>query len=174
MAARKAEFEPFSFRSVIEQGGYDLGWWIAIIPGESEKRFGTKVMFNVRAMSEGESFQTTCFPTGTGQHFLMITNEMKRAFGLQLGMPFTFELENDPVPRTVEVPAEIYAVLEQQPALLETFENMAPSHRKYWIQQWQDAKSYETRSKRLIKMMEKLEEIRLQKDAVKAKKTAKS
>lgn len=159
----EASFDPLTITLRAEQYGNNLGWIIGLIPVDSIKRFGMKVHFNVKAVIEERIFDSTCFPTGTGQHYLMITNEMKNAFGIVPGVSFAVTIEHDPMPRTVEVPESIVNALAAKPELLAIFEKMAPSHRRYWVQQYQQAKAPETRQKRIFTMMEKLEEIRVKK-----------
>lgn len=157
------DFAPFEFTSVIESDEINLGWWVAVLPFDSLKKFGTKKNFNVSVHLGGKSFPSTLFPTGTGKHYLMVTNAMKDTGLVFLGEECTFEIENDPFPRLVPVPEPVQDALDQHPLLLAVFEKLSPSHRRYFVQAWEKAKAPETKLKRIAFMLEKLEEYRKEK-----------
>lgn len=153
------EFEPFSFSALVEQSGDNLGWLVAVLSFDSLKKFGVKKGFNVRVYIDDLPFESTLFPTGTGQHYLMLTNAIKEAGRLVPGQRATFLIENDPVPRQVALSERFEEELNRKADLAAIFYAMAPSHRRYWFNFVESAKTSETYGKRMVKMFEKLDEI---------------
>jgi uncharacterized protein YdeI (YjbR/CyaY-like superfamily) len=62
-------------------------------------------------------------------------------------------LEHDTAPRTVEVPAALSAALAADPAAVAAWEKFAPSHRKAHVAAILEAKSDETRDRRIAKTL---------------------
>jgi uncharacterized protein YdeI (YjbR/CyaY-like superfamily) len=63
-----------------------------------------------------------------------------------------------PATSALEIPDYIVAALNKQPKAKTTFENFPPSHRKEYVQWITEAKTEETRNKRMATMMEWLQE----------------
>jgi uncharacterized protein YdeI (YjbR/CyaY-like superfamily) len=64
-------------------------------------------------------------------------------------------LELDVEPRTVEIPKDLKAALTKA-KLLNAFEKTAPSMKKEYVRQVEEAKAQETRERRINKIVEKL------------------
>lgn len=79
----------------------------------------------------------------------------RQAAGVQGGEEVDVTLELDLIPRTVEVPQDLKAALIDSGAL-EAFENSAPSMKKEYVRQVEEAKAQETRERRIAKIVEKL------------------
>ena len=77
--------------------------------------------------------------------------------GLKGGDPITVTLELDTASRDVELPKELAAALEKA-KLMPAFEKSAPSKRKEFVRQVTDAKTEETRERRIEKIVMQLKE----------------
>jgi uncharacterized protein YdeI (YjbR/CyaY-like superfamily) len=64
-------------------------------------------------------------------------------------------LELDLEPRTVEIPKDLKDALRKANAL-DVFEKSAPSMKKEYVRQVEEAKAQETRGRRITKIVEKL------------------
>ena len=81
--------------------------------------------------------------------------EHRKAAGVQGGEEANVTLELDLEPRTVEIPTDLKDALIKANAL-DAFEKSAPSMKKEYVRQVQEAKAQETRERRITKIAEKL------------------
>ncbi|WP_353826514.1 YdeI/OmpD-associated family protein [Agromyces sp. SYSU T0242] len=98
-------------------------------------------------------FETTMAQTGNNTG-IEVPAEVVEALGG--GDAITVELELDREPRVVEVPEDFAAALDGAPGARAAFEKLAPSHRKAHVTAITDAKTPETRQRRIAKAIEKL------------------
>jgi uncharacterized protein YdeI (YjbR/CyaY-like superfamily) len=90
-----------------------------------------------------------------GKHYMGLDKAFRTLLNKQEGEAVSVVMQPDTEPRILEIPAEMQAILIENDLLL-LFEKMAFTHRKEWILYYNEAKKPETRSNRLIKMVEKL------------------
>lgn len=90
-----------------------------------------------------------------GKYRISLSAEHRQAAGVQGGEEVQITLELDLAPRTVEIPKDLEAALLNAGAL-EVFEKSAPSMKKEYVRQVEEAKAPETRSRRIAKIVEKL------------------
>ncbi len=101
------------------------------------------------------SYRTTVARMG-GRFFVPLSAENRAAAGVAAGDDVEVEIEVDTAPREVKVPADLEAVLCQDAAAREFFDELAYSHRKEWVRWIDEAKKSETRSARLTATVEAL------------------
>jgi hypothetical protein len=93
------------------------GGFLAEIPLDVPALFGGRRV-PVRGSVNGTPFRTTIAVYG-GRYYLGFRKEIRDAAGIAAGDELTIELERDEEPRTVEVPADLAAVLgSEERALL--------------------------------------------------------
>lgn len=90
-----------------------------------------------------------------GKYMISFSPEHRNASGVQGGEETDVTLELDLEPRTVEIPKDLKDALTQASAL-EAFEKSAPSMKKEYVRQVEEAKAQETRLRRITKIVEKL------------------
>jgi protein involved in sex pheromone biosynthesis len=90
-----------------------------------------------------------------GKFMISLSAENRQAAGVQGGEEVDVTLELDLEPRTVELPKDLKDALTKAGAL-EAFEKSAPSMRKEYVRQVEEAKAQETRERRISKIVEKL------------------
>jgi uncharacterized protein YdeI (YjbR/CyaY-like superfamily) len=90
-----------------------------------------------------------------GKFMIGVSAENRQAAGVQGGDEVDVTIELDLEPRTVELPKDFKAALIAAGALA-AFENAAPSMRKEYVRQVEEAKAPETRERRIAKIVEKL------------------
>jgi uncharacterized protein YdeI (YjbR/CyaY-like superfamily) len=90
-----------------------------------------------------------------GKYMISFNPEHRKAAGVQGGEEANVTLELDLEPRTVEIPTDLKDALIKSQAL-DAFEKSAPSMKKEYVRQVQEAKAQETRERRITKIVEKL------------------
>ncbi len=90
-----------------------------------------------------------------GKYMISFNPEHRKASGVQGGDQTDVTLEVDVEPRTVEIPKDLKAALIKASAL-DAFEKSAPSMKKEYVRQVEEAKAQETRERRMTKIVEKL------------------
>lgn len=86
---------------------------------------------------------------------ISFNSEHRRAASVQGGEEADFTLELDLEPRTVEIPKDLSKALIEANALA-AFDQSAPSMKKEYVRQVEEAKTQETRERRIAKIVEKL------------------
>jgi hypothetical protein len=90
-----------------------------------------------------------------GKFMISLSAENRQAAGVQGGDELDVTVALDAAPRTVELPKDLEAALTSAGGL-EAFEKSAPSMKKEYVRQVEEAKAQETRERRIAKIVEKL------------------
>lgn len=90
-----------------------------------------------------------------GKYMIGFNSEHRKATGVQGGEETDVTLELDLEPRTVEIPKDLKDALIEANAL-DAFERSAPSMKKEYVRQVEEAKAQETRKRRIAKIVDKL------------------
>jgi hypothetical protein len=139
------------FEATLERHGSGI---VVVIPFDLKEAFGSGRPA-VLATVNGYAFRTTLF-TMSGRALLGLNREVREATGVEAGQEVSVELERDEKPRTVEVPSDLAAALEADPAVRKTFAGLSHTHRKEYVRWIEDAKRDETRARRIAKSVELL------------------
>lgn len=91
-----------------------------------------------------------------GKFMISISSALRAASGLKGGDVVEVRLELETAPSTVEVPADLQEALAQA-RLEKIFDQQAPSKRKEFVLQVEEAKTVETRARRIGKNVALLE-----------------
>lgn len=102
----------------------------------------------------GYAYRSTVGVMG-GKAMIPFSSAHRAASGLKGGEAITVEIERDTAPRTVEVPADFAAALDAA-GLRAAFDGLAPSHRKEHVRAIEEAKTPETRARRIDKAVAKI------------------
>jgi uncharacterized protein YdeI (YjbR/CyaY-like superfamily) len=89
---------------------------------------------------------------GRKQLLMVVNNAVRQAIGgIAAGDTVTFELERDERSRsaTVDVPADLQAALDADPAVAAAWAALAPSHRREHAESVASAKRGDTRARRI-------------------------
>ncbi len=87
---------------------------------------------------------------------LPLSAEHRNAAGVTAGDTVEVTLELDSEPRTVEIPADLAAALAAQPGAVAAFDALAFSKRKEFVRQVNEAKTQETRERRIAGVIAKV------------------
>lgn len=144
---------PRTFRAVIEQSGSG-GAYVAV-PFDVEAAFGKKRV-PVRASIEGEPYRGTLVRMGGPDHILIVLKEIREKIGKKPGDEVEISLEEDREPRVVELPPDLAAALQADPAAREFYDRLSYTHRKEYVRWIEEAKREQTRSDRVVRTLEML------------------
>ena len=103
------------------------------------------------------SYRTTVARMG-GRFLISLSAENRAAAGVAAGDEVNVDLELDPAPREVELPADLAAALARDDAARAAFEALAYSHRKESVRWITEAKKPDTRTTRITKTVQSLRE----------------
>ncbi len=102
---------------------------------------------------DGSTFRTS-ISVYRGRWMMVVNKEMREG-GLVPGDSYDVDVVVDTATRTVEVPADLAAALEEA-GLQEKWDGLSYSHRKEHVRAIQDAKKPETRQRRIDKVLQSL------------------
>jgi hypothetical protein len=109
----------------------------------------------VRITLQEHTYRTTVAKMG-GRFLIPVSAEVRQAAGVTAGDELDVGIELDDAPRTVEVPADLAAALEAEPAAARAWMALSYTHRKEWVRSVEDAKKSETRQRRVQAAVDQL------------------
>lgn len=124
-------------------------------PYDVEKEFGIKGRVPVKATFNGVPYTGSLFKYGHPQHMLGILKDIRAKTGADIGDKIQVEVWKDETPRTVEVAAELRDAM-QSGGVLHFFDSLSYTHRKEYCRWISDAKTEQTRRRRLASAVEML------------------
>jgi hypothetical protein len=114
----------------------------------------------VRVTINGHTYRSSVASVG-GVFMVGVTNDFRKQSGVAGGDEVEVEIELDTEKREVTVPAEITAALEGDAGARQFFEGLSYSNKRRIVEPIAEAKTPETRQRRIEKSIEKLQERRL-------------
>jgi hypothetical protein len=143
---------PITFRTtVLETGKNTAG---IEVPEEIIEKLGSGKRPLVRVTIKKYTYRSAVAVMAS-KYMISFSSEHRKAAGVQGGDETDVILELDLEPRTVEIPKDLKDALIKASAL-DVFENSAPSMKKEYVRQVEEAKAQETRERRIAKIVEKL------------------
>ena len=109
----------------------------------------------VNVTVNGFTYRTSIGSMG-GRYLLPVSAERRAAAKLKAGDTVTLELELDTAPREVVVPDDLKVALAADPSAQAAFDKLAYSHKQRHVLPIEDAKTPETRARRIAKAIEML------------------
>ena len=143
---------PITFHTTILRTGQNTAG--IQVPEEVIEKLGSNNRPLVRVTIKKYTYRSAVAVMG-GKFMIGVSAENRQAAGVQGGEEVDVTIELDLEPRTVELPADLEAALVQAGAL-EAFAKTAPSMRREYVRQVEEAKAQETRERRIAKIVEKL------------------
>lgn len=111
----------------------------------------------VKATVNGHTWRTSV-ATVNGGPMVGVNEAVRMATGVRGGEEIEIDLELDTAPRAVEVPPDLAAALDGEPAARRTFDGLSYSNQRFWVEPIAAAKSAETRRRRIDKAVATLRE----------------
>jgi hypothetical protein len=143
------------FQTVIELGGKTATGFQ--VPEEVVAALGAGKRPPVRVTISGHTYRSTIAPY-TGAYYLPLAAEHREAAGVAAGETVEVEVELDTEPRVVEVPPDLKAALAADDEARGFFEGLSYSNQRRLVLSIEDAKTDETRRRRIEKTIAKLRE----------------
>ena len=137
-----------TFETTLSQQGNNTGIEVpepVVASLESGKKPAVVVDVN------GFEYRSTIAVMG-GRYLIPFSSDKRAATGLAGGDPITVTLTLDTAPRTVQVPDDLAAALEEA-GVREAFDGLAPSRQKAHVTAVGAAKAADTRDRRVAKIV---------------------
>jgi hypothetical protein len=146
------------FRATIQLGGKTATG--IRVPAEVVASLGASKRPPVRVTINGHTYRSTVAPMG-GVSMLGVSAENREAAGVQAGDEVDVDVELDTEPRKVTVPADFADALDRVPDARRFFDGMSYSNKLRHVLSIEQAKTAETRQRRIAKAVSTLQEGRI-------------
>ena len=140
------------FRTTVYLDGNNTG---LVIPDEVLGKLGAGKKPAVVVTVNGHTYRSTVGSRG-GQYLISVSAAIRKITGIVGGEEVDVELELDTAPREVTVPADFQARLDAEPTALAFFQSLSYSNQSVHTSSIEQAKTPETRERRLDKAMDTL------------------
>lgn len=145
--------ERFEFEAVLKNG--TNGGVYADFPFDCKTIFGTGKAIPVKVEIEGKyTGEMSLLPCGNGKHWLHLRKEIRLAVGKEEGDTVSVVLEKNTNPITPDVPDYLQWLLEDDPAILNAFQKMPLSARKFWIGYIEETKKADIKVEKINRFFE--------------------
>jgi len=132
--------------------GEKTGWTYIEVPADVAQQLkpNNKKSFRVRGMLDGLAVNgMALMPMGEGNFIMALKAEVRRGLHKNAGAMLRVSIEED-TKYKVEVPDDLQECFDFEPDALAFFNSLPKSHRDYFIKWIDQAKTSETRAKRII------------------------
>ncbi|GHN00110.1 hypothetical protein WSM22_15990 [Cytophagales bacterium WSM2-2] len=142
------------FNTIIQRfdkQGEKTGWTYIEISAAQAKKMnpGVKVSYRVRGKFDQHPFEKIAImPMGEGSFILPLNAKIRKAIGKKMGDKLTVEMELDN--RQIQMSADFMACLKEDPEAMKFFKTLPGSHQRYFSKWIDDAKTMQTRTKRIV------------------------
>jgi len=143
------------FRTTVELGGKTATGFE--VPASVVEELGTGKKPPVHVTIGGHTYRSTVAVMG-GRYLLPLSAENRAAAGVAAGDEVDVDLELDTEPREVAVPADLTAALAEDDSARGAFERLSYSHRRRHVLAIEEAKTPETRQRRIANALQLLRE----------------
>jgi antitoxin component of MazEF toxin-antitoxin module len=141
------------FRTTIVQSGRNTTG--IEVPEEVMAALGAGRRPAVTVTVNGYRYRSTVASMG-GVAMVSLSAEHRAGAGVAGGDEVEVDLELDTAPREVEVPADLAAALDAEPAARSTFDGLSYSNKSWHVLQVTGAKTDETRQRRIARSVDLL------------------
>ena len=139
-----------SFKTVLQAtGGNTTGF---VVPPDKVEALDSGRRPKVNVTLNGYTYRNSVAFMG-GEFWLGVSAEHRGKSGLKASDALDVTLELDTEPREVEVPADLKAALDADPSAKAAFEALSYSNKRRQVTAIEDAKTQETRARRIAKMV---------------------
>ena len=149
MVVFEAEIERFS------RMGEKTGWTYVFVPKAVAQQIKADCKKSYRVKGKLDQVNVSgmaLVPMGEGDFIIALKTSLRRELKKEEGAVLHLELEED-LDFKIEMPDDLELCLSDDPQLLETFLKLPKSHRNYYINWLNTAKTEVTRTKRLTQIV---------------------
>lgn len=126
------------------------------IPAEAVAELGGGSRPKVVATVNGHTWRSSIAPYNGG-HWLGVSAANRAAAGIAAGDRIELDVELDTAPRVIEVPDDLASALDASPAAKAAWDALSYSHQRAHVEAIADAKTPETRVRRIAAAIAKLQ-----------------
>lgn len=144
-----------TFRTILLSGGKTATG--IEVPAEIVESLGAGKRPPVRVTINGHTYRNTVAVMG-GKFMLSVSADNRTKAGVQAGQELNVSLELDTEPRVVTVPDDFRQALDREAKAKAFFDKLAYSHQLRHVLVIEDAKTPETRQRRIEKAVQMLKE----------------
>jgi hypothetical protein len=130
------------------------------VPPAVVDALGTSRKPAVKVTINGYTYRSTV-ATMNGVFMLGVSNDVRREAGVAAGETVDVDIELDSEPREVQVPPDLAAALDAEPEARRFFDGLSYSNKRRIVMPVDDAKTMETRQRRIEKSVANLREGRI-------------
>ena len=137
--------------------GEKTGWTYVEVPADlaDQLKPGNRKEFKVKGKLDKHSIKrVSLFPMGGGGFILVLNAAIRKAIGKKHGAMVKVELKPDDSPFIFN--EDFLACLEDEPAAAEFFRSLPGSHQRYFSKWIDEAKTIETKAKRIARAVNAL------------------
>lgn len=146
------------FRTTIQQSGKStMGFEV---PAEVVEGLGAGKRPPVTVTINGYTYRNSVAVMG-GKYMIGISSDRRGPAGVTGGEDVDIDLELDTAPREVDVPPDLAAALDTDPAARNTFDSLSYSNKSWHVLQATGTKNPDTRARRIEKSVAALREGRI-------------
>lgn len=152
--ANTENVRPITFRASIhaDEGKTTTG---IQVPEQIIEALGAGKRPPVRVTFNGYTYRSSIAPLG-GVYMISVSAEVRKNAGVSAGDEVDVTLELDTQPREVEVPPDLSEALNKDSGAKQAFEGLSYSNKRRIVLPIEDAKTPETRQRRVEKAVENL------------------
>ena len=125
------------------------------VPDHAMAALGGGKRIPVSVTINGTRYAST-IATMKGEPMIPVSAEIRAAAGIAAGDTITVELERDGAPRTVDLPADLAAALQADPAASAAFAALSYSNQRRHVTAITTARTAETRTRRIQRVLDEL------------------
>jgi hypothetical protein len=125
------------------------------VPPEVLETLGSGKKPAVTVTLNGYTYRSTVGSMG-GEFMIPLSAQHRQAAGVAAGDELDVQVELDTAPRILEVPADLAAALDAEPAAKAAFEALSYSNKRRFTMPIDEAKTAETRQRRIDKTISTL------------------
>jgi len=143
------------FRAIVEQNGKTATG--ITVPSEVVEALAAGKKPAVSVTINGYTYRSS-IASMSGAYKIPVSAEVREAAGIKAGDAVSVELTLDTAPREVAVPPDFAVALAAEPVARTTFDRISYSEKRWFVLGIEDAKTPETRQRRIDKAIERLRE----------------
>jgi hypothetical protein len=147
------------FRAIILLGGKTATG--ICVPDEVVAKLGASKKPPVKITIGDYTYRSTVAPMG-GQFMVPLSAENRKGANVAAGDEVEVDIELDSEPRELNVPTDFSDALDREPEAKRFFDGLSYSNRRRFVLSIEDAKTAETRQRRIEKAISTLKEGRIQ------------
>ena len=132
--------------------GEKTGWTYIDIPVDIAQQLkpGNKKSFRVKGMLDGFAVSgMALMPMGEGNFIMALKAEVRKGIHKNAGAMLQVKLEEDKDYK-IEIPGDLQECFDFEPEAVDFFYTLPKSHREYFIKWINEARTAETRNKRIV------------------------